>query len=81
MHPMQPGPGDCLQWVFSARRQCDGPGDFGVQWQCLPEGTCFADPSYAYLGKLQGQGRRVFSGQSAEVYPLFFHACNASVLV
>ena len=43
----------------------------------LSEGACFTDPSYAYLGKLQGQ----VSGQSAEVYPLFFHACNALVLV
>ena len=36
-----------------------------MQWQYLSEGACFTDPSYAYLGKLQGQGRRVFSGQSA----------------
>ena len=45
----------------------------GVQWQRLSEGTRFADPSYAREG--------VFRGQSAEVYPLLFHACNALMLV
>ena len=54
MHPTQPGPCHCLQrvfWLWMTPVSVAGweNGYFGVKWQC------FADPSYAYLGKLQGQ--------------------------